>query len=289
MLNFPTGRVEVCHVTVPIPNLCPQHHGLRLIQLSDFHFEHSLNGVPHASHHPQMMSELVWQVRSLQPDLIVYTGDFINGDHPEAIEILCGFLQKISGRMGNFAVLGNHDSLTRASARQVTHHLEQSNIQVLQNEVCYPCGPGLAIVGFACLWQDMDSLFFDSSPVMNQIPLDIPKIVLAHSPQFSEFLTAWPIELQLSGHTHGGQLALPVIGPLIPLFWRFFSALPRRLQQCWFAKIPQRIRMTENLCFFQGRYAVNQGVLYVNRGIGSHRPGRLFCRPEITVITLLAS
>ena len=164
--------------------------------------------------------------------------------------------------------------------------LERANIQVLRNEICYPCGPELALVGFKCLWPHDDPPTFDPMPVMEQIPQKTPKIVLTHSPKFSEFLAPWQIDLQLSGHTHGGQLALPGLGPLIPQFWRFYDDLPKTIQAQLSQKLSRRIRMTKNYSFIRGLYPVNQGFLYVNRGLGSHRPGRLFCRPEITTLTL---
>ena len=288
MLNFPNSRVEICHVEVSIPHLTPQYEGLRVIQLSDFHYDHRTAGKLSSSLHPQVLPDLVRIVHSLQPDLVCYTGDFINGN-PASIQPLASYLGQMTGRLGSFAVLGNHDYLSQSCARHVTEQLENAGIQVLKNQVSYPIGPGLAVVGFECLWQYSEFPAFDPSPVINQIAENIPKIVLAHSPRFSEYLTDWPIELQLSGHTHGGQLVLPGIGPLLPQFWRLYSSLPRCLKQYWDQLMPRRLRMTEQIEWLQGAYHINQGVLYVNRGLGAHKPGRLFCRPEITVITLLSS
>lgn len=278
MLNFPSRRVEVCRLTIPIQNLPKHLDGLRIVQLSDFHFGD--RALPHA-----ILEEAIAIAQKLEPDLVCYTGDFINGN-PDTIEALSQKLQVIQGRLGNLAILGNHDNLTPQSAQIVEKTLEKYGIQVLNDEVIYPCGPELAFAGFTCppYFRASD---FEPIPVMTQIEEDIPRIVLLHGPGYEKYLRRWRVDLQLSGHTHGGQLALPVLGPLIPRFWQLFNLLPQSLQKKLKPRLPRRVALSDECIFFQGLHHIAQGKLYVNRGLGAHFPGRLFCPPEVTELTLV--
>ena len=108
---------------------------------------------------------------------------------------------------------------------------------------------------------------------------------LSHNPDTAKVLQKWRVDLQLSGHTHGGQIRLPFLGPLpqfqkpirrlIPKFLRPvvpFMAECHKIVECWE--------------WSQGLHQVGNNYLYVNRGLGTYFPGRLFCPPEVTVITL---
>lgn len=281
MLNFPTARVEVSELRIPIQGLSSDLCGTTLVQLSDFHFGQGALPAP-------LLQETVGIVQQIQPDLICYTGDFINGD-PGAITSLCRSLQAIQGKFGTFAVLGNHDYCEPGSAATITRFLESINIRVLQDEVCYPLGSGLAIVGFQCLFAHSNLVTLDPDRVLAEIPREVPTIALTHCPRYCELLGGRTIDLHLAGHTHGGQLAFPGVGPLLPKFWEGFNQLPHWLQSRLLKILPRRMMHNQDCQYVRGLYPRHQGYLYVNRGLGTHFPGRLFCRPEITVITLVSA
>jgi uncharacterized protein len=281
MLNFPTSRVEVSELRIPIHGLSSDLCGTTLVQLSDFHFGQGALPMP-------LLQETVGIVQQIQPDLICYTGDFINGD-PGAIASLCHSLQAIHGKFGTVAVLGNHDYFEAGSADTITRFLESINIRVLQDEVCYPLGPGLAIVGFQSFFAHNELVTLDPDRVLAKIPRGVPTIALTHCPRYSELLGGRTIDLHLAGHTHGGQLAFPGVGPLLPKFWEWFNLLPHWLQSRLLTILPPPMMHNQDCQYIRGLYLRHQGYLYVNRGLGTHFPGRLFCRPEITVITLVAA
>ena len=278
MIHFPSRHVEISRLTLPIRDLPQRLAGLKIVQLSDFHFgARTLSDV--------VLQEAIAIAQQLQPDLVCYTGDFINGN-PDSIDALSQMLQTLQGRLGNLAILGNHDILTATSAEKVTQSLESQGIQVLNDAVAYPCGLGLAFVGFVCPPYYSPGRFVPE-PVMTQIPQHIPRIVLIHGPGYEKYLRPWRVDLQLSGHTHGGQLALPGLGDLIPRFWQGMDLFPKAIRQWIVARLPHRIAASEEYDLLRGLYSVQNGPLYVNRGLGAHFPGRLFCPPEVTEMTLV--
>jgi predicted MPP superfamily phosphohydrolase len=111
--------------------------------------------------------------------------------------------------------------------------------------------------------------------------------VLSHQPDSAEVLQQWRVDLQLSGHTHGGQIVLPELGPLIAYQERAIMATPSWLRE-WIPLLKRKCdRIVKHWEWYAGLYQLNQNRLYVNRGLGTYPPGRLFCPPELTVITLI--
>lgn len=269
-----SGALSVDQHTVPISDLPARLDGTTIAQLSDFHFD----GLRLSD---SLLARTIDRLQSLNPDLIALTGDFIT-DAPEPIYELVRRIKHLPSRYGTISVLGNHD-IQRPGARSiVTQALEQADIPVLWNAIAQPFGPDFPVVGFADLW----SREFDPT-VLNQLDPATPRLVLSHNPDTAEHLSNYRVDLQLSGHTHGGQIYLPGIGPG-PEFWKKIRHLvPRRIRN--------RIPGLSDCCFHvvkhwewaQGLHKVNNNWLYVNRGLGTYPPGRLFCPPELTIITLV--
>ena len=250
-------ELEIVRRSFPIRNLPDPFVGMRLAQISDIHLEEFTE--------PSFLEHVVEQVNSLQPEMVLLTGDFISrGPGPRrvalraagvAAEILSGL--KAPQRV---AVLGNHD--VGVNADWVVRELEAHGTPVLvdsylplerQRERLYICGSD-------------DAGTRTPDPFL-AIPADpgAPVVFLVHEPDYIDIFRHHPrfplVDLMLSGHSHGGQIRLPLVGPLV---------LPPMGKQ-----------------YVEGLYPIEHMQLYVNRGIGTvGLPFRLNCPAEITDITL---
>jgi len=273
MIKLLTGSLRTEHLRIPIAGLPHRLQGLRLVQLSDFHFD----GIRLSK---TMLEEAIAITNAAQPDLILLTGDFITDD-PTPIHNLTPRLNQLTSRFGTFAVLGNHDIRYHNSRLEITQALRNTGIDVLWNDIVYPMGQDLAIVGLADFW----SSEFKPERVFNQIETTIPRIVLSHNPDTAEILQQWRVDLQLSGHTHGGQVFFPGIGNMAHHISEFYRKLPKKAKR-WIPLLKQCAHTMKHWEWAQGLHYLGHNQLYVNRGLGTYLPGRINCPPEVTVITL---
>jgi len=249
--------VEVHHlvteqVAVRVPGLSPARHRTRLVQLSDFHVGRtSMNFIEHA----------FATALALKPDYLVLTGDFIDSPHSDIGEI-CNVIARFAAMVPTLGCTGNHDySNNHALADHVSNALSAAGVTMLRNDVYQPmAGAGeLCFIGLDDLWYNLDPAAF------RKVPADASVIVLSHNPDSYDDIAAARWHLMLSGHTHGGQVCIPGIGPLVlPVKHRERAAGLFHLD----ASKPDR-------------------TLYVSRGVGHLLGFRLFCPPEVTCITLL--
>lgn len=242
--------LEVKRLSLPVSGLPPAAEGLRVVQLSDFH----LRPVTQIEH----LRNAVALANSLRPDLTVLTGDYVT-DHAEDIVELAPALGGLNAKLGVFAILGNHDLWT--DRKIVTHYLEAAGLPVLVNRgVDLPvAGGALRLAGLDDAWSGQPDL----NAALAGCPVGAPAILLAHEPDFADDWSQDPrVAVQLSGHSHGGQVRLPGRGALaLPPFGRKYD---------------------------YGLYRVRATWLYTNAGLGLAVPGlRLNCRPEVTEITLV--
>jgi uncharacterized protein len=280
---YPTGKLSIETLDLPIQNLPSRLTGLKITQMSDFHDEGW--GLS-----KKLLSQAIAASNREYPDLVLLTGDYITS-RTGAIDPLADQLRSLQSRYGTYAILGNHDVLTRESRVRVTDSLTRAGITVLWEEICYPCGPGLALVGCAELKARNQ---FQPDRLFPQIPDEIPRIVLAHNPDCAEFLKPWRVDLQLSGHTHGGQILVPGLGSLPAIATHTYHGIPDWVK----AKIPalsKMKRIRQNWDWERGLHKIDRGngdrpnLLYTNRGLGTYPPGRLFCPPEVTLFRLYPS
>jgi predicted MPP superfamily phosphohydrolase len=240
-------------VTVTLPRLPAAFDGYRIVQISDLHVG---CGVPE-----DMVREAVVEANAAKPDLVVCTGDFIHRGSPaESAAQAADWLSGLSAPDGKLAVLGNHDAQVQyghdadpVSIRRVGRALIDTGWQVLQNRAVTleRAGARARVVGLGDFWSGT----FDPESV------DLADaIVLEHNPDAVPLLVPARPSLILCGHTHGGQVSLPFLGPPV---------LPVR-----------------NRKYAAGAYDVGETQIYVNRGIGWLYRVRLFVRPEVTVLTL---
>ncbi|MBD2020093.1 metallophosphoesterase [Leptolyngbya sp. FACHB-36] len=271
-----TGPLTVERVRVEIADLPNSLNNLRLVQLSDFHFD----GLRLSE---RLLKRAIAASNAAAPDVVLLTGDYITDD-PAYIHELAPWLKTLHSRCGIIACLGNHDICRRPSRAEVTQALSSVGVVVLWNDVAYPLGPELPIVGLADFW----SAEFAPAPVMAKLNPAVPRIILSHNPDTAELLQAWRVDLQLSGHTHGGQVVVPGVGTLAQLAAPLYYKLPKRVRRS-LPGLKSYYRVAKHWEWSQGLHRVGSNQLYVNRGLGTYFPGRVFCPPEVTVITLVSS
>lgn len=269
-----TGKLQIETVTVSIAGLPKELQGLQLVQMSDLHYEGW--GLS-----KDLLTEAIALSNQMQPDIVVLTGDYVIKE-PEAIYSLISQLKHLQSHFGVYAILGNHDVEKPSSQTKITNALNSIGISVLWNQVIYPFGSGLALVGMA----ELQSGQFKPELILNQIPVHTPRIVLSHNPDTALAMRKWRVDLQLSGHTHGSQIILPKLGPLPNLLKQIHRLIPNKLRR----RIPyisDYYTIVKHWEWYQGFHQVGNNNLYVNRGLGTFFPGRLFCPPEVTLIKLV--
>lgn len=273
MKSFLSEPLSTETITVKIANLPASLQGLKLVQLSDLHYD----GLRLSD---EMLAQAIAITNHAKPDLILLTGDYITTS-TEPLKELVKYLKKLQSNYGIYAVLGNHDSYSKNARFEVTKALQDIDIQVLWNQIAYPFGTEFPIVGLA----DFYSKEFDPAPVMNQLDPSQPCLVLSHNPDSAEVLKKWRVDLQLSGHTHGGQIIFPILGPALKIYENMAKNLPQQIR----SSLPFLVEgqpIFYNWEWLYGLHDIGKNQLYVNRGLGTYFPGRLLCPPEVTIITL---
>ncbi len=246
-----SNRLVIERVEIPIENLPPDLDGFTIAQLSDFHY------LPHTK--LPLIQRAVAMTNALNPDLTVLTGDYVH-DHLGPMFDLAKMLGKLTAKHGVYAILGNHDTgYYKPHIREVIRYgLTHHQIRLLVNEHVV-LSNGLVLVGLDDFHNGRPNL---EDSIVNA-PADAPVIVLMHQPDVADFVARNPrAVLQLSGHTHGGQVRIPGIRPMyLPFFGKKYIQGLHRIDNLW---------------------------LYVNRGIGLsfYGPLRINCPPEITLLTL---
>lgn len=271
-----TGALSTEKLTVKIPNLPLSLAGLKLVQMSDFHYDNGLLS-------EKMLSEAIAVSNAAKPDLVILTGDYVN-TIAKPIHQLALRLKNLESRYGVYAILGNHDIYYPTSKSEITNALTNVGINVLWNQIAYPVGEKLPLVGLA----DFYAKEFNPEAIMNKLDSTTPRIVLSHHPDTAEILKKWRVDLQLSGHSHGGQIVIPGLGPAMIYYAKIVKKIPKKIRR----KLPF-LRKTHSILrhwqWSQGLHKVGNNQLYVNRGLGTYFPGRLFCPPEVTILTLEVS
>ena len=193
----------VHQASVILPNWPKDAAPVRVLLLSDIHYGNSVMDAAR-------LSRIVAQANALSPDLILIAGDFVAGHDPTAAEAsaaaLVAPLAKLRAPLGVIATLGNHDQSTRPAL--IRKALERAGITVLENEATER-GP-LAVGGVG----DVFTLHNDLPKTLAALrALPGARLVVTHSPDLSPQLPS-DVTLLLAGHTHCGQIVVPMLGPL---------------------------------------------------------------------------
>ncbi|MBP5344576.1 MAG: metallophosphoesterase, partial [Alphaproteobacteria bacterium] len=216
----------------------------KIVLMPDIHINRTIS--------EDKLEKLIAQANAQNPDLILLLGDIVD-DIPKRIESIVQKLQKLQAKYGVYAVAGNHE--VYIGYKPATHLLQKNNIPVLTNEGIFVTDdlflggiPDTTSMRFSGLNYDLNKTFQKAAPEQY-------KILMSHTPTH---FNAAPFDLEVSGHTHGGQI-FPFY-PMIYLFQRYVAGL----------------------------YDMNANTkIYVSRGAGQWGPQmRLFAPSEMTVITL---
>ena len=242
--------LQVERIRLPLTKLHPDLNGFTIAHFSDIHFGPYMRG-PDAQ-------QIVDRVNSLRPDLIVFTGDFVTELAHDEAELITDTFRHLKAAQGVYAILGNHDHWTDAEV--VDQAVRAAGVTLLRNENRFIefRGTGFWLAGVDDVWEEKHDL----EAALLGIGDDLPVILLAHEPDYADVVErTGRVDLQLSGHSHGGQVRLPYYGAL---------ALPYLAHKYPF-----------------GLYQLGSTTLYTNRGVGLLAPPvRFNCRPEITLFEL---
>lgn len=242
-------RIE--EVVVKIPGLSPKLDGYTIAQISDVHVGTFVGD--------RELGEGFEKLRQTKPDLVVVTGDMVDHD-PEYCEVFAREISRIASRDGTYCILGNHDYTT--GHVRIAEALRRAKVPLLVNEArsIRAKEGGFSLIGLDEIWgkywtrpgPDLDAALGTIRET------DLPRILLSHQPKtFRDF--AGKCALQLSGHTHGGQIN-PGFRPADLIFE-----------------------------YVAGRYERSGSTLWVNRGFGTAGPpSRVGAPPEVTRVVLVA-
>jgi uncharacterized protein len=282
--------IEVKNIDLNLPNLSQEFEGWKIVQVSDIHISQWMT--------EKRLENIVNLINEQRPDIVVLTGDFFSqytsysrridraslfylNEHPSLFkrilnktglykstweeksfdddrQILSNALIKLKPRYKSFSVLGNHDYGTNFSL--VEQGLKEANIINLKNDI-YTFENNNNYLNIA----GVDDILFRKDNldlILEKLPKTGVNILLAHEPDFAPQSAATNrFEVQLSGHSHGGQVSIPFFGaPFLPPYGEIY---------------------------INGLYKVKNMIQYTNRGVGMAYPYiRFNCRPEITIFTL---
>ncbi len=245
-------RLDITHHSISHPLIPSSFYGKRIVQFSDVHIGHNYD--------IEDLQKLIKKINELSPDIVLFTGDlFDNPNTYTDTDMLAQELTTIKAPLGKFAIYGNHDhgGYGTDKYRRV---MKKAQFTLLRNQhdvIQLPDKSMIAIVG-------VDDMIL-GRPDMNQAFIEVPSnlytILMLHEPDGADEASNFSAHLQLSGHSHGGQVKLPIYGAVVapPLGQKYM----------------------------EGFYDVDGMTLYVNRGLGTTQlPFRFLCVPELTVFTL---
>ncbi len=237
-------EVEVIEKEFRLPRVPGALDGLTILHMSDFHFTGCLSR--------EFYEAVLRQTERWDPDLVCLTGDFV--DNPRYYEWIHELFSALRGRYGRFALLGNHDSWFDVG--RIRQELGKAGFEIPgpQGRTIQVCGAGLFVASTEWPW-------------LGPLPVAVQRdecdfaLLLAHTPDCIYEVSKRGYDLVLCGHNHGGQVRLPLIGPVY---------MPSRYSRR----------------FDMGPFQVGETALYVNKGIAGEHPLRWNARPEVTLIRL---
>ncbi len=263
--NTLSSQIQLERVPIRLKRLPKAFRGFKIAQLSDLHSSPLVD--------KDHLDYAVDLALAEKPDLVVLTGDFIGHtlrtSREEVHEFdttyldnLVNSLSRAKAPFGTYAVLGNHDFWSGPKVTErLCHDFEtHAGIPVLRNQ-SIPLKRGddtLQLLGIDDYWHS-----WNLGKALRNIPMDSVKILLSHNPEInSRIASSHKIDLVLSGHTHGGQIAFPIFGT------------------------PFAMHMDKR--YLKGLVRDGERQTYITRGVGHLVvPIRFNCPPEVTLITLV--
>lgn len=249
--KFEPEKIDLVEVDIELDNLGWNFHNYRILNLSDIHMGQWIN--------PQYLDDLIDYVNTLNYDLAVLTGDYFSYVIEGYTDALEKSLKKLNADDGKFGILGNHDHWMGADI--IREIFENSDIVDLSNDVVLlkKGDDKVNLAGVDSCTVCADNLDI----VLSKLDSDCPTILLAHEPDFAKQSSqTGKIDLQISGHSHGGQFIIPK-----------FETTP--------------FRGPNSTKYPVGLYKVKDMTQYTSKGLGTNSFRiRINCKPEVTIITL---
>lgn len=248
------NRLEISEYTYQTDALSVSFNGFRIVQLSDLHNKTF----------PDQNSELLREVRALNPDIIVLTGDIIDASNHTDVDAAQLFMLQIKDIAPVYYVLGNHEHyLDKSVLADFEEKIQEYGIRLLYNETVQiesNTGQTFSLIGL-----DELSLQANILKTLTEEAPDDFQVLLAHEPQYLEaYYAETGVDLIFAGHTHGGQWRLPFTN--LGLYAPDQGLFPE---------------------YTGGVFTAGDSTLYLNRGLGNSAfPLRLFNHPEIVCVTL---
>lgn len=234
-----------------VRRLAPALDGLSIVHLSDFHFTARVGKA--------FFHQVAEWVNQLEPDLVAVTGDIV--DRPECADWIRDTLGRILARYGVYFVLGNHD--VRSDFHRIHDAMTEAGLVALGGRwLEVPVASGaIVLAGNELPWIPPAADLRDAPPpAVDGGPL---RILLAHSPDQLPWAQRHHFDLMLAGHTHGGQICFPLVGPILT---------------------PSRVGVR----YAQGVFHEPPTIMHVTRGVSGEFPVRWLCPPEIVKLVLHA-
>ena len=249
--KFRPENIDLVEIDIPIKDLGWSFNNFRILNLTDIHLGQWIN--------PEYLDELTDYVNTLNVDMIALTGDYFSYNMEDYDRALENSLKKLEAPSGKFGILGNHDHWM--GAEKIRNIFAESNIIDLSNDVCTlrKDDEYLNICGVDSCTVCADNL----DRVIERMRKDTPSILFAHEPDFAnESSQTGLFDLQVSGHSHGGQFIIPKV-----------ETTP--------------FRGPNSTKYPVGLYNVGEMTQYTSKGLGTNSFRiRINCKPEITIITL---
>ncbi len=245
---------QVNNVTVTLPHLSKEFDRYRIVQLSDLHMDSWMT--------PERLSRVVELANQQKADLAVITGDYVTMHHATYGPLLTPVLAKLKAIDGAIGILGNHDYYWD-STDNMAPFIEKAGVVMLQNQV-HTIRRGSAqlnIAGVKDIWTHQAQIDRMLTETLAALPNVGANIMLAHEPEFVEKVARTELfDLQISGHSHGGQVRIPFLPSILPPMVGDYP---------------------------MGLYQVRNMLQFTSRGVGTVPPrARFNCRPEIVVLEL---
>ena len=237
--------IDVSTKTYSLPRLPAEWDRLSLVQLTDLHFRGAVTRA--------YFEAVCEQAVALKPDLFVFTGDLL--DDPKLLEWLPDTLGRLTAPLGQYFILGNHDWYLDSAA--IRHELERLGWIDLAGRcvsLAKPDASPVVLCGDETPWMG-------THPDLSTVSAESFRILLSHTPDNITWARQQGIDMMLSGHTHGGQIRLPILGPVYS---------------------PSRFGCR----YSAGVFWLEPTLLHVSRGLSGREPIRYNCPPELTKLVL---
>lgn len=248
-----TTGLNTKEIVINDTNLNNSYDGLKIVHFSDLHYTRVITNT--------RVKELIDEINLLKPDIVVFTGDLIDTDSTPSDENkqkLINFLKSINSTYGKYAVVGNHDYDNHLDLVKEIYNSSNFTLLVNNYDIIYNNNNDKIFIG------GLDTVSFDLADIDSTMSYFIDnedinyKIILVHEPDYTDtIISKYPsVNLILSGHSHGGQVRLPIVGGII--------------------------NNSNAKKYNDEHYKINDTNLFVSYGIGVSRYNfRLFNRPSI--------